>query len=55
MGRYLNLPSDEQAYLTSLLMPAHVPRFGYVLQAGQPTRLLTFVARGCVRTYANPQ
>jgi CRP-like cAMP-binding protein len=31
---------------------AHVPHFGYVLQDGQPTRSLTFIARGCVRTYA---
>ena len=52
VARYLTLTPDEQAYLTSLLVPARVSRFGYVLQAGQPTRSLTFVARGCVRTYA---
>ena len=52
VAQYLTLTPDEQAYVTSLLVPAHVPRFGYVLQAGQPTRSLTFVTRGCVRTYA---
>lgn len=52
VAQYLTLTPDEQAYVTSLLVAAHVPRFGYVLQAGQPTRSLTFVTRGCVRTYA---
>lgn len=51
VARYLTLTPHEQAYLTSLFVVAHVPRFGYVLQAGQPTRSLTFVARGCLRTY----
>lgn len=52
VARYLTLTSSEQVYVTSLFVAAHVPRFGYVLQAGQPTRSLTFVTRGCVRTYA---
>jgi CRP-like cAMP-binding protein len=52
VAEYLTLTSSEQAYVTSMLVAAHVPRFGYVLQAGQPTRSLTFVTRGCVRTYA---
>lgn len=54
--RYVSLTADEQAYLLSLVVPVSVGRFGYVLQAGQPTRSLTFVARGCLRTYAtDPQ
>lgn len=52
VAQYISLTPAEQAYLTSLVVPAHVARFGYVVQAGQPTRALTFVARGCVRTYA---
>jgi CRP-like cAMP-binding protein len=50
--RYLTLTPAEQAYVTSLFVAAHIPRFGYVLQAGQPTRSLTFVTRGCLRTYS---
>jgi len=52
VAQYLTLTPDEQAYATSLFVAAQVPRFSYVLQAGQPTRSLTFVTRGCVRTYA---
>ena len=52
VAQYLLLTPAEQAYVTSLLVSAHVPHFDYVLRAGQPTRSLTFVTRGCVRTYA---
>lgn len=52
VAQYLTLTPEEQAYVTSLFVAAYVPRFGYVLQAGQPTRSLTFVTRGCARTYA---
>jgi CRP-like cAMP-binding protein len=52
VAQYLTLTPSEQVYVTSLFVAANVPRFGYVLQAGQPTRSLTFVTRGCVRTYA---
>lgn len=51
VARYMILTPAEQAYVTSLFVAAYVPRFGYVLQAGQPTRSLTFVTRGCLRTY----
>jgi CRP-like cAMP-binding protein len=52
VAQYIALTSAEQAYFSSLLVPLRVARFGYVLQAGQPTRSLFFVVRGCVRTYA---
>jgi CRP-like cAMP-binding protein len=51
-ARHITLTPDEQALFISLLVPEHVRRLGYLLQAGQPTRHLTFVVRGCVRTYA---
>ena len=52
IARYLTLPLVEHAYVTSLFVAAHIPRFGYVLQAGQPTRSLAFGTRGCLRTYS---
>jgi CRP-like cAMP-binding protein len=52
VAQYISLTPAEQAYFTSLLVPLQVTRFGYVLQAGEPTRSLLFVTRGCVRTYA---
>lgn len=52
VARHITLTPPEQAVFTAGLVPAHVPRFGYVLRAGQPSRSLTFVERGCVRTYA---
>lgn len=52
VAQYISLTPAEQAYFTSLLVPLQVARFGYLLQAGEPTRSLLFVTRGCVRTYA---
>jgi CRP-like cAMP-binding protein len=51
IARHITLTAAEQAVFTSLLVPAQVPRFAYVLRAGEPSRYLTFVARGCVRTF----
>jgi len=52
VAQHITLTPEEQHLFTDLLVPEHAARFGYLLQAGQPTRHLTFVVRGCVRTYA---
>ncbi|MDF7814205.1 Crp/Fnr family transcriptional regulator [Hymenobacter sp. YC55] len=52
VARHITLTPDEEAYFTALLVPQHVPRYGFVLQAGQRAPYLTFVVQGCVRTYA---
>ena len=52
VARHITLTPDETALFTTLLVPQHVSRYGSLLVAGQRAQYLTFVVRGCVRTYA---
>ena len=51
VARHIRLSPAEETLFTSLLVPEHVARQQHLLLAGQPTRWLTFVVRGCIRTY----
>jgi CRP-like cAMP-binding protein len=51
VGRHITLTAEESAVFTALLVPQHVARAGLVVEAGQRSPQLTFVVRGCVRTY----
>lgn len=52
IARHVKLTPAEEVVFTSFLLSAQVPRSAYVLRAGEPNRYLTFVERGCVRTFA---
>jgi CRP-like cAMP-binding protein len=52
VARHITLTPDEAAFFTALLVPQHVARSGTLLVAGERAQYLTFVVRGCVRTYA---
>jgi CRP-like cAMP-binding protein len=52
IARHIRLTPDEAAFFTALLVPQHVARYGHLLAAGERAHYLTFVVRGCVRTYA---
>ena len=52
VARYIALTPEEEVVFTALLVPQRVPRFGYLLRAGQVARHLTFVVTGCLRTFA---
>ena len=51
IARHVALTAAEEEIFTALLVPEHVARHSHLLRAGQPTRHLTFVVQGCVRTY----
>jgi CRP-like cAMP-binding protein len=51
VARHITLTAEEGALFTALLVPQHVARAGLVVEAGQRPPQLTFVVRGCVRTY----
>lgn len=51
IARHIHLSPAEETLFTNLLVPEHVARQQHLLLAGQPTRWLTFVVQGCVRTY----
>jgi CRP-like cAMP-binding protein len=51
VARHITLTAEESAVFTALLVPQHVARAGLVVEAGQWPPQLTFVGRGCVRTY----
>ncbi len=52
VARHITLTPDEATIFTALLTPQQVARHGTLLVAGEPAPYLTFVVRGCVRTYA---
>ncbi|WP_375434850.1 Crp/Fnr family transcriptional regulator [uncultured Hymenobacter sp.] len=52
VARHISLTPNEAAFFTTLLVPQHIVRSGALLVAGQRAQYLTFVVRGCVRTYA---
>jgi CRP-like cAMP-binding protein len=51
VARHITLTAEERAIFTALLVPQHVARAGLLAEAGQRPPQLTFVGRGCVRTY----
>jgi hypothetical protein len=51
VARHITLTAEECALFTALLVPQHVVRTGLVVEARQRPPQLTFVVRGCVRTY----
>ncbi|UOQ69332.1 Crp/Fnr family transcriptional regulator [Hymenobacter volaticus] len=52
VARHIHLTAEEATLFTGLLVPQHIARDGQLLGAGQRALYLTFVVRGCVRTYA---
>lgn len=55
VARHVTLTAAEEALFTALVVPKHVARYETLLLAGQPARSLTFVVRGCIRTYSTDQ
>lgn len=51
VARHITLTPDEEHLFVTLLVPQQVARAGLLLAAGEQARYLTFVVRGCVRTY----
>jgi len=51
LARDVTLTAAEEALFTALLVPQQVARFDYLVRAHEPTRYLSFVNHGCVRTY----
>lgn len=51
VARHIQLSPAEERLFLDLLVPEHVARQQHLLLAGQPTRWLTFVVHGCIRTY----
>lgn len=52
VARHITLAPAEAAFFTALLVPQHVARSGPLLTVGERALSLSFVVRGCVRTYA---
>ena len=50
-ARNITLTPEEQAQLTALLAPQHVALAGLLAQLSLREPQVTFVVRGCVRTY----
>jgi len=48
----ISLTNDEFLQCTSLMVPRRVRKDGYLLQAGEISRHLAFVTRGCLRSYS---
>ncbi len=50
--RYINLTSDEEAYIGSLFIERKLKRRQFLLHEGQANHYLSFVLKGCLRAYS---